>query len=68
MSDAARSGIMGRQRSLKRSGDVSAASMRYTVETRAVGGSLMSGMAPRRAGATLSDYEAFIAPLPENER
>ena len=28
----------------------------------------MSGMAPRRAGATLSDYEAFIAPLRENER
>ena len=28
----------------------------------------MSGMAPRRARATLSDYEAFIVPLPENER
>ncbi len=28
----------------------------------------MSGMAPRRARATWSDYEAFIAPLPENER
>ena len=28
----------------------------------------MSGMAPRRAGATLSDYEAFVAPLRENER
>ncbi len=28
----------------------------------------MSGMAPRRARATLSDYEAFIAPLCENER
>ena len=25
-------------------------------------------MAPRRARATLSDYEAFIVPLPENER
>lgn len=28
----------------------------------------MSGMAPHRARATLSDYEAFVAPLPENER
>ncbi len=28
----------------------------------------MAGMAPRRVPATLSDYEAFIAPLPENER
>ena len=28
----------------------------------------MSGMAPRRVRATLSDHEAFITSLPDNER